>query len=96
MIIMIMIMITTIIIIEISNNSISNTANNLCTAKPANKVKLGTSAIYSMQKSNHLVVALASFHGLNKISDQYLHGPAKVSRQHHLSRVLMKQIGSVG
>ena len=62
-------MITTITITEINSNCISNTAKNLCIAKPANKGKLGTSAIYSIQKSKHLVVALASFHGFNKISD---------------------------
>ena len=34
-----------------------------------------------MQKYNQLLFVLSSFHGLNNISDQYLHWPAKVSSQ---------------
>ena len=58
----------------------SNTANRLVTAKPANKGELGTSAIQHA-KYNQLEFDLTSFHGLNNISDQCLHRPAKVSSQ---------------
>lgn len=38
----------------------------------------------------NLLFGLASFRGLNTISDQYLHRPAKVDSQSQKSRIHMK------
>ena len=59
-----------------------------CTAKPVSKGKL------SEDKTSQMF-ALASFHGLNNISDQYLHRPAKTCSRSQKQIVHMKQTTSI-
>ena len=78
-------------LLSILPNQHSNMVNRICTAKQANKGKLGTSAVQhpKIQEASCLL-SLDSW--AQYINDQYLHQPAKVSNQSHLSRVHIKQI----